>query len=61
MKNTSEAKVEEDNEESLQQEELDKIGITKKYSLKVILKTSSCVLSKEKNYIWKNFFNNYIC
>jgi len=52
-KNTSEARTEEENAEILP-EELEQIETTKKYSLKEILKTSSCVLSKEKNYIWKN-------
>ena len=28
--------------------------ITKKYSFSELLKSSSCILSKEKNYIWKN-------
>ena len=46
---------EETNEnEGMAYEKQDETPISKKYSLKEILKDPHCVLSKEKNYIWKN-------
>ena len=52
--NTTQKKVEEENIELLPSEEIDEIETSKKYTFEEILKSSSCVLSKEKNYIWKN-------
>ena len=53
-KNVVETKPIEEDIENLPSEEIEQVETTKKYTLKEIIKTSSCALSKEKNYIWEN-------
>ena len=53
-KNVVETKPIEEDIENLPSEEIEQVETTKKYTLKEILKASSCILSKEKNYIWEN-------
>ena len=56
--NANDKNNEENQEKDLKEisinDNLDENPIAKKYSLGELLKASSCILSKEKNYIWKN-------
>ena len=45
---------EKDSKDISENDNLDANYAIKKYSLKELLKSSSCILSKEKDYIWKN-------
>ena len=54
--NVIKTEVKEEDNENLALEEIEQIESTKKYTLEEILKSSSCVLSKEKIIFGKMFY-----